>query len=172
LFCEPLCPFVAKKSHHLAAASIVALCERETFVFLMYFVVQIIRYYSRMNTVEIICSQCGADTLIKREAIYDGFAKVGEKLSCSTCGHEYASEADVPFNAAQAAAPVFSDADRSVKVDVFDEGENKRICRYCAHYIINPFTQFCATRKTEVQATDSCNRFAQAIETNEGNALL
>jgi rubredoxin len=121
-----------------------------------------------MSAVEIICRNCGADTLLNREAVYDGFTKTGEKLICSSCGFEYAAEADVPFKAKKAGPKIFTDADRSAKVEVFNEGENKRICRYCANYIVNPFTQFCAARKKEVQATDTCDRFQQAKK--EGNA--
>jgi hypothetical protein len=51
---------------------------------------------------------------------------------------------------------------------VFDEGENTRIFRYCANYIVNPFTQYCSARKKEVQSTDTCDRFQQAEK--EGNA--
>ena len=120
-----------------------------------------------MGSVEIICKKCGADTLLRREAIYDGFTKTGEKLSCSSCGHEYASESEVPFKAQSADPQIFTEADRSAKVEVFDEGENRRLCRYCANYIINPFTQFCALHKKEVQSTDSCDRFSKQDD-NEG----
>lgn len=125
-----------------------------------------------MKAVEIICSNCGADTLLKREAVYDGFEKTGERLTCSSCGHEYANEAAVPFKAREVAPAVFTDADRSAKVDVFDEGENHRLCRYCAHYIVNPFTQFCSVHKKEVQATDSCPRFEKAAEKNDADDLF
>ncbi|MCF7817186.1 MAG: hypothetical protein K9M54_04830 [Kiritimatiellales bacterium] len=125
-----------------------------------------------MQTVEIICRKCGADTLLNREAVYEGFAKVGEKLTCSSCGFEYASEADVPFKARKAAPKIFTDADRSAKVEVFDEGENKRICRYCANYIVNPFTQYCSLHKKEVQATDTCNRFEQVSEKDDTKSLF
>jgi len=125
-----------------------------------------------MSAVEIICRNCGADTLLKREAVYDGFIKTGEKLTCSSCGHEYASEAEIPFKSRKAEPQIFTEADRSTKVEVFDEGENRHICRYCANYIINPFTQFCAIQKKEVQATDSCDRFAQAEEKDDSGSLL
>lgn len=117
-----------------------------------------------MSAVEIICRKCGADTLLKREAIYDGFTKSGEKLTCSSCGEEYATESDVPFKSKISAPPIFTEADRSVKINVFDESENHHLCRYCANYIVNPFTQFCAFQKKEVQATDTCGQFEQAKE--------
>lgn len=125
-----------------------------------------------MKAVEIICRNCGADTLLNREAVYDGFAKVGEKLTCSTCGFAYASETDVPFKAKRAEPKIFTDADRSAKVEMFDEGENKRICHYCANYIVNPFTQFCSLHKKEVQATDTCSRFTEAQEKGKTDSLL
>jgi len=125
-----------------------------------------------MSAVEIICRNCGADTLLKREAIYDGFIKTGEKLTCSSCGVEYASEADVPFKADTAEPEIFTEADRSAKIEVFDESENKRLCRYCASYIVNPFTQFCAVHKKEVQATDTCDQFEQAKENDDADGIL
>ena len=125
-----------------------------------------------MSAVEIICRNCGADTLLNREAVYDGFAKSGEKLICSTCGFEYASETEVPFKSKKASPKIFTEADRSAKVEIFDEGKNKRICRYCANYIVNPFTQFCAIRKKEVQSTDTCERFEQSEDKGEADTLL
>ena len=112
-----------------------------------------------MSAVEIICSNCGADTLLNREAVYDGFSKTGEKLICPTCGFEYASEGEVPFKSKKTEPVIFTEADRSAKVEVFDEGESQCLCRHCANYIVNPFTQFCAVHKKGVQATDTCDRF-------------
>ncbi len=125
-----------------------------------------------MSTVEIICTSCGADTLLKREAVYDGFTKTGEKLVCPACGFEYASEEEVPFKEKKSDPEIFTEADRSAKVEVFDEGENRNICRYCANYIVNPFTQFCAIHNKEVQATDTCERFEQSEENDEADGLL
>jgi hypothetical protein len=125
-----------------------------------------------MSAVEILCSHCGADTLLKREPVYDGFTKVGEKLTCSSCGFEYDSAAAVPFKARQAAPRVFTDADRSAKVEIFDDGENARLCRYCANYIVNPFTQYCSLRKKEVQATDTCLQFQKAEKKDDAGGWI
>lgn len=125
-----------------------------------------------MSAVEIICRNCGADTLLKREAVYDGFTKTGDKLICSSCGFEYASEAEVPFKVKAEDPRIFTDADRPEKVEVFDEGENSRLCRYCANYIVNPFTQFCSLNKKEVQATDTCGRFVKAAEKDADDSLF
>jgi len=112
------------------------------------------------------------DTLLKREAVYDGFAKSGEKLICSNCGFEYASEAEVPFKVRKDEPQIFTAADRPAKVEVFGDGENQRLCRYCTNYIVNPFTQFCSLHKKEVQATDSCDRFEPVKEKGETDDLL
>jgi hypothetical protein len=129
-------------------------------------------HYIDMSAVEIICRNCCADTLLKREAVYDGFTKTGERLICSNCGFEYASETDVPFKAKKNGPEIFTAADRSAKVAVFDENENKRLCRYCANYILNPFTQFCSLHKKEVQATDTCERFEERIEKDRVDGIL
>ncbi len=111
-------------------------------------------------SVEIRCEACGRDSLLLREPVYEGFKRVGESLRCAACGHRYDSEEAVPFKEARAVR-VFSEADRPAEVKVFDPGE-ARLCRHCAHYIVNPFTQWCALHKREVQATDTCPRFAPA----------
>ena len=115
-------------------------------------------------SVEIICSACGAEAFLSREAVYEGLAKTGEQLSCSACGFIFSSEEEVLFKEKVAAPVIFTDADRSEKVVVFDEGENKRLCRYCADYVVNPFMQFCSHHKKEVQATDTCDHFRASDE--------
>lgn len=122
-----------------------------------------------MKGVEIICPTCGTDTLLKRDPIYEGFAKTGEELSCASCGHRFETEADVPFKKQEAGPAIFTDADRSEITKIFADGENKQLCRYCANYLINPFMQFCSIHKKEVQATDHCNQFE---EKNEGKFSL
>jgi hypothetical protein len=125
-----------------------------------------------MSAVEILCSHCGADTLLKREALYDGFAKIGERLMCSSCGFEYAAEDAVPFKMKKAVPEIFTDADRSAKIEVFNEGENQQLCRYCANYIVNPFTQFCALHKKEVQSTDTCDQFEEASNPDDDHSPI
>ena len=107
---------------------------------------------------EIVCRACGKDTLIRRDPVYDGFRKTGERLLCASCGHVYAGEADVPFRIEKRPS-IFSDADKSRKVEVFRENEKGHTCRYCKHYLVNPFTQRCGVHFKEVQATDSCDDF-------------
>lgn len=125
-----------------------------------------------MKTVEIICRNCGADTLMQREAVFDGFTKTGEKLLCSACGFEYSSEEDVPYIEKSEEPVIFTEADRTRKVDVFAADENAALCRYCANYIVNPFTQFCSIHKKEVQATDTCGQFEKAEEKESGDDLF
>jgi len=115
-------------------------------------------------SIEILCSECGAEAFLSREPVYEGFSKIGETLSCSACGFVFASEEVVPYKEKEAAPTIFTDADRSAKVEVFEEGENKRLCRYCAEYVVSPFMQFCSYHKKEVQATDSCDDFRPASE--------
>ena len=109
---------------------------------------------------EIICTACGADALLKREPVYEGFTKTGEELSCASCGHVYASEAEVPFKSEEK-VDIFTDADRPDRIDVFDEDEKQRVCRYCKHYVVNPFAQRCDLHRTFVDATDYCNDFSR-----------
>jgi hypothetical protein len=110
-------------------------------------------------SLEITCPACGKETLLRREPRYEGFKKVGDTLSCLACGHEFASEEDVPYRDRSGPA-VFSEEDRSATVDVFAEDEKGRNCRHCRHYVVNPFTQRCGLHNRVVEATDSCPDFS------------
>ena len=112
------------------------------------------------SSVEIVCRACGKDTLIRREPVFDGLKKTGDRLLCASCGHVYGDEADVPFKTARRSA-VFSEAERPRRVDVFRDDEKGRTCRHCKHYLVNPFTQRCGMHFKEVQATDSCSDFGE-----------
>ena len=102
------------------------------------------------HSVEIVCPACGDETLLLRKPVYDGFAKVGEALSCSGCGHVFLSEEDVPFKE-QRRVEVFTDADRPEVPTVF-KGDEVKFCRHCRHYVLNPFTQWCGVHNKEVAA--------------------
>lgn len=93
-----------------------------------------------------------------REPLYEGFKRVGEELRCAACGHRFASESEVPFKKS-AAAKIFDESDRPKAARVFAENEAERICRRCAHYVVNPFVQWCGLHKREVEATDTCPSF-------------
>ena len=118
---------------------------------------------------EIVCSACGADTLIRREPEYDGFVRKGEKLVCTSCGHRYASEAEVPFKQKKSPS-IFTDADKFRKVEIFKSEEADRNCRHCGHYVVNPFTQRCGLHHRIVQATDICPDF-QVSKDKEKSAV-
>jgi hypothetical protein len=110
------------------------------------------------STIEIVCTACGSEALLRREPVYEGFRKTGETLRCAACGHVYATEAEVPFKAGSTVS-VFSEADRPATVRIFHGGEGDRNCRHCAHYVVNPFTQRCGLHHREVQATDYCDDY-------------
>ena len=111
--------------------------------------------------IEIQCPGCGRETLLLRSPVYTGLTRTGEELSCAGCGHVFADESDVPY--VQMHKPhVFSEDDRSAAVKVFEEHEAGRLCRYCRHYVINPFTQWCSRHRREVEATETCDQFDPA----------
>lgn len=107
---------------------------------------------------EFLCPACGAEALLRREPKYDGFKKIGERLFCAACGHEFVAEQDVPFKQAQMPS-VFSEDDRTRTVNIFQSDEKDRNCRHCKRYVVNPFVQRCALHHREVQATDLCADF-------------
>ena len=105
------------------------------------------------------CRACGAETFLRREPLFEGFQRVGERLFCVSCGYEYADASEVDF-LEQSQPRIFSDADRSQRVDVFRGDEQGHNCRHCRHYVTNPFVQRCGLHKIEVQATDCCEAFS------------
>lgn len=112
---------------------------------------------------EIRCPGCNQDALLLREPVYEGFQKTGETLKCSSCGHVFEGEEGVPF-AGRETVQVFTDADRSIDPEIFEENEASRLCRYCKHYVLNPFMQWCGVHKKEVEATNTCGAFEKAPE--------
>ncbi len=113
---------------------------------------------------QIRCSACGEEALVRREPIYDGFTKVAERFICTACGHEYADEAEVPFSGGRKKPNVFTADDAPKTLDIFKDEERQKNCRYCAHYVVNPFTQRCGLHDKEVQATDICFDFEKQEE--------
>lgn len=96
--------------------------------------------------------------LLRREPVYEGFRKTGEKLLCASCGHEFAGEDDVPRIDTRGPV-IFTEAERPKAPRLFREAEKQRCCRYCKHYVVNPFMQWCGLHRKEVAATDLCDRF-------------
>jgi len=115
------------------------------------------------RSIEILCQACGQDALLKRKKVYDGFKHIGDQLSCSACGHVFPNEAAVPFKAKKN-LPGFELKDVPPPPKVFGEREVLetvgRLCRHCAHYVVNPFLQRCGRSNREVEATDTCDQFA------------
>ena len=110
------------------------------------------------QTLEIICTACGAEVFVRRQPLYEGFVKVGVNFVCVSCGHVYKSEDEVPFK--EIKRPDIFNADDAVKkIEVFKDDENERSCRYCKHYVVNPFTQRCGLHLKVVEATDICDNF-------------
>lgn len=113
------------------------------------------------KNVEIICPACGKETFLRREPVYEGLKKTGEKLFCISCGSLFGDEAEVSFKQ-KAVSKVFGDDERPKQIKIFsDEEANVKNCRRCAHYVINPFTQKCGLTGREVQATDQCWDFEE-----------
>ena len=108
------------------------------------------------------CPVCRAESVLKKTPRYDGFKKVGETLSCADCGHEFASETELPV-AGKARPKIFSEDDAPPSVKIFKADEAGKFCRYCRHYVVNPFTQRCSLHQRVVQATDICPQFEPAV---------
>ena len=103
------------------------------------------------------CPGCGRDALTLVRPRYDGFKKTGEDRVCASCGFVYPPDTGAPKPAPK--PRVFTDEDRPAPVRAFVEGEADALCRRCAHYVVNPFRQWCGFHRREVEATDTCERF-------------
>ena len=112
------------------------------------------------------CPACGEVSLFVREPVYDGFTKTGEVCKCTSCGAEHAPAALTP-GGGTTVPDVFADVERPAEVRIEGQGEQPPFCRYCSHYVVNPFTQRCGISLQEVDATDTCESFERA-ETPEG----
>jgi hypothetical protein len=112
------------------------------------------------SSLEIKCKACGRLTLARAEPVYEDFKKVAEAFVCTACGHRYPSRDKTPFVDANGRPRVFSDADKPSAVKVFADGERRRSCAWCRHFIVNPFYQRCGLNNREVEATDVCARFS------------
>lgn len=103
------------------------------------------------------CPVCKKSTLWIKTPIYEGFKKTAEVFRCSSCGHEI--DAGQAPSVQPSGPEIFSDADRDIVPALFEEGEASRLCRYCRHYIVNPFRQWCGFHNKDVEATDTCDHF-------------
>ena len=59
----------------------------------------------------------------------------------------FENENDIIFKKSLTNKIIFTDEDRSENIKIFDKNENNQLCRYCAFYIVNPFTQYCSIHK-------------------------
>lgn len=115
---------------------------------------------------EIICPLCGKETLVRREPVYEGFQKVGETCFCTECGGEVPADDGVQV-VPRKKLNIFSDDDKPEAQAIFGEDERQRCCRYCQHYVLNPFTQRCGLHGRDVESTDLCFNFARCGESEE-----
>ena len=111
-----------------------------------------------LESLEIVCTECGEDTFVRREPIYEGFKKTGETFICISCGHNFPDPDNVPFKEKKLST-ILTDADKSPEIQIFDKNERGKNCRYCEHYLKNPFTQRCSLHDKPVEATDICFNF-------------
>ncbi len=111
---------------------------------------------------EIACVACGQTALVRREPRYEGFRKTGETIVCTACGHRYADGERIPWRDKEQGPVLFFEADRPAAVRIFHADERGRCCRYCIHYVVNPFTQRCDRHRCTVSATDLCADFEAA----------
>ena len=112
-----------------------------------------------MRNLEINCRNCGKITLVRSEPVYEGFRRTGETFVCLECGFRYPSEAETPFAETAKKPDIFTGAEKRKDLSIFGEDEFGRCCRWCVHYVMNPFDQRCGVTGKTVDATDICFKF-------------
>ena len=116
-----------------------------------------------METREIHCSACGQDAIVRAEAVYEGFKKVGEAFVCTACGHRYADRQSTPFKAAPERPSLFA-VEPGKRLSLFTEEERHHCCLYCRNYVLSAFDQRCGLTNRTTEATGCCHRFTSKEE--------
>ena len=93
-----------------------------------------------------VCPACGQESWLKTVTRYEGFTAVGEVETCALCGHEF--------------APGEAEVETEETPEFLRRSGPRRVCYLCVHYVVNPFVQKCVLHDREVEALDSCPRFA------------
>lgn len=123
-----------------------------------------------MNAREINCTACGERSLVRVEAVYEGFRKTGETFTCLACGHAYPDAASTPFALQQkATGDIFSTERASLKKDLLEDlfttaAPRRHSCLWCRHYTVAAFDQRCGLTNDHVEPLESCERFEAKAE--------
>ena len=80
-----------------------------------------------MQKVEIICNNCHKESFINKEPIYEGLTKIGEKVSCTSCGFVYTNEKDIPFKEEAKKYLIFDEDDKSENKTFFRKRNSKSL---------------------------------------------
>lgn len=91
------------------------------------------------------CPSCKERSFINLKKEFNGFKVSGEKKICALCGYEFKPGEEPEYIEEK---PLFT-----------DEGEEKKFCRDCHYYLVQPYTQRCILHKKEVTALDTCSDF-------------
>jgi hypothetical protein len=103
-------------------------------------------YYLNMENKKFIkCPACKEKSFVIIKKDFVGFKAIAEKKACAMCGYEFKEDEDIDYIQEKS---LFN-----------DDGEEKKFCRNCEHYVVHPLTQVCDLIKKEVTALDSCDRF-------------
>lgn len=91
------------------------------------------------------CPACKEKSFINVKKEFTGFKISCEKKTCAMCGYEFKIDEEIEYIEEK---PLFD-----------KEGEEKKFCRDCRHYVVHPWTQICELTKKEVTALDMCEKF-------------
>ncbi len=115
------------------------------------------------------CPQCGKNSFLKQEPVYNGWVKTGDVLKCAACGSivkEPSSEAEPSGQTSDSAKKLdaLSQLFGGVKTESakpFFQNEKKRFCRDCRHRVMNAFRIYCPKHNKDVNPMDDCPDFEE-----------
>ena len=107
---------------------------------------------------KITCPHCGADAFVKLEAIMDGWTKTGEVAVCSGC-NGVVDDTDSSHTPDTAGLSAFLGTEKTVPVQVIDDGGKIGFCRDCVSYVEHPFAIRCMLHDRVIEPMGSCSDY-------------
>jgi len=120
------------------------------------------------------CPHCGQDVFLVKKTLMDGWAKLGDMLSCSACTEKIADiEADNPIESANNKSEsanklaIFLDTEKESAPALAADDSEKLFCRDCNHLVQHPFLIRCNLHQKDVNPMADCPDFMPKISEDD-----
>lgn len=111
---------------------------------------------------KITCESCGQEAFAKKKTEMDGWKKKGEILVCGFCSAKLGDWSDspkddqTPKETSMSKLESFLGTKKEDGPKISDDGDDRRFCRDCVHYITHAFLNRCVRHDKEVNPMDDC----------------